>query len=924
MKKLQFTLVLALFAVGSVMAQCQAYFLHYQTNPNDPFTFTFADSSFGITPNATIYWDFGDGTLDTTNGWSITDHTYSQPGLYGACMQISYLNCVDFFCDTVVVGGSGSGGCNAAYAYTTSGTTASFTSSVTGTPPFAYSWDFGDNSSGNTANPTHTYNSNGLYGVTLIVTDAGGCTVTYYDTVTINTGSANCAADFVYTLDTSGTVQFSNLSSGASDYLWDFGDGGTTTAANPSRTYGLPGTYTVCLTAFTRLNGTITCVDSVCQQITIAGNNNCGVGAQYTSQPSALGELVTFTSSVQGNSPISYFWDFGDGDTSSAANPTHNYVTGDYEFCVFITDAGGCSAFFCDSVYVGLPSSNCGVGFQFTSQPTVAGTQVSFTSFPGNVVAPVTYTWDFGDGSSGATTANPTHLYTIPGTYNACVTITDATGCTATYCDQVVAGSNTNNCQANFMWYTDTTGGVYFYDSSSFAQYTTYYWDFGDNTIDTSANPYHLYNAPGTYNVCLTIVQQATPTGPSCTSTYCDSITIGGSNTGNCTANFAYSATNIAGTYQFASYLTGYLNPVYEWSFGDGSPNVYTSNPAHQYAQAGTYTVCLFVYDQTFAPSCSDTICKTITIPSPNGPFSISGTVNLRNNSGTTGGIGYPATVYLIVDDSLLLTAIDSTQTTPNGYYIFNNVAPGAYLVKAALQPGATGYNSYLPTYFGDQLFWFNAATIVANQNHINKNINLVAGNNPGGPGFVGGLISQGANKTGPGDPVGNIPVFLLNMDDTPVQYTYSDANGNFEIDDIAYGTYQVYAEVAGKPTEPIILTIGATAETFDNLNIVVESNKVTYTNTTTGIEEVLVSTATFFPNPTTADGTLSFQLETAANIQVEVINQLGQVIQSNAQHADAGPQKLNIALSAQPQGLYILLLRVNDKPAVYQRILKQ
>ncbi|MBD3382934.1 MAG: S8 family serine peptidase, partial [candidate division Zixibacteria bacterium] len=124
-----------------------------------------------------------------------------------------------------------------------------FTDQSTGTID-SYNWDFGDGGTSTAQNPSHTYASGGTYTVELTVTGPGGSdTETKTDYITVNVGPS---AAFVGS-PTSGTepltVSFTDQSSGATSWSWDFGDGGTSTAQNPTHEYTSAGTYTVELTA---------------------------------------------------------------------------------------------------------------------------------------------------------------------------------------------------------------------------------------------------------------------------------------------------------------------------------------------------------------------------------------------------------------------------------------------------------------------------------------------------------------------------------------------------------------------------------------------------------------------------------------------------------------------------------------------------
>jgi PKD repeat protein len=128
-----------------------------------------------------------------------------------------------------------------------------------GTAPFTYNWTPATGlSSATVANPSHTVAGPASY--SLEVTDSRNCTSSAM--VAVSVGSAATAG---FTHSNSGlTVSFFNASSGATGYLWDFGNGFTSTFANPSHTYANFGTYTVCLIA---LAGG--CSDTLCQTVDV-------------------------------------------------------------------------------------------------------------------------------------------------------------------------------------------------------------------------------------------------------------------------------------------------------------------------------------------------------------------------------------------------------------------------------------------------------------------------------------------------------------------------------------------------------------------------------------------------------------------------------------------------------------------------------
>jgi hypothetical protein len=137
-------------------------------------------------------------------------------------------------------------------------------------------------------------------------------------------------------------VQFNSFyNMTASSYEWDFGDGGTSTEANPSHNYTKPGVYKVCVT----IRGNNSCMNSICNTYSISRSGQpfqTFVSAKAGADTSDK-NLTQFNQNTRGGKlPYTYLWNFGDGQFSNEANPAHSYeIGGSYPVILKVKDAAG-------------------------------------------------------------------------------------------------------------------------------------------------------------------------------------------------------------------------------------------------------------------------------------------------------------------------------------------------------------------------------------------------------------------------------------------------------------------------------------------------------------------------------------------------------------------------------------------------------
>lgn len=381
-----------------------------------------------------------------------------------------------------------------------------------------YAWDFGDGATETGTTVSHTYQSNGTYDITLTVTDDAGDSDRAATTATIGTGNRPPSADpqGPYSGEPGAEIAFDGNNSSDPDgsiasYVWDFGDGTHGTGATTSHTYTSEGTY--------NLNLTVTddggAVDSASTTVTIGSANQAPTANAGGPYETSSGEALVFdgTGSSDPDGSISgYAWDFGDGTTGSGATPSHVYtVEGIYNVSLTVTDDSGLSHSDTTGVTVGKIANQPPVAEANGPYAGTVGLLVSFdnsgSSDPNNAI--VSYTWDFGDGAS-ATGPNPGHTYDEAGRYNVTLMVTDNDGAMDSDSTTVTIGSGNLSPVANAGGpYEGTVDSAIQFDGSGSSDpdgsIDAYYWEFGDGSTATEANPAHGYATSGTYNVSLTV-----------------------------------------------------------------------------------------------------------------------------------------------------------------------------------------------------------------------------------------------------------------------------------------------------------------------------------------------------------------------------------------------------------------------------------
>ncbi|MCB9264649.1 MAG: carboxypeptidase regulatory-like domain-containing protein [Lewinellaceae bacterium] len=580
--------------------------------------------------------------------------------------------------------------------------------------------------------------------------------------------------------------------------------------------------------------------------------------------PTAIGELEAVPT---GTAPFSYQWSSGETTAIIAPNAPGTY-------CVTVTDANGCTVSSCYdvgnpidtlcSVYISL-EGNTGAGLLVEAVPSGE--------------PPYTYAW-----STGETTSSI--VIPVSGVY--CVTVTDSEGCIAEAC----ADANVLPCDVAIQ--VDSSGLTAIPDGD--APFT---FSWSDGSTAASITP----AAAGQY--CVTVTDAG-----GCQASACYYW-----NTAIDTSCYVYILPVQGGT-MLEAVADGAAPFAYSWSTGGDTPLV----PVN--AAGGDYCVTI-----TDANGCQSSACYTI---APAENYNIQGYVFLADSS-----VMQPieGEVFLIQYDPSAgtLTAVDTVplSSTPFGAggYDFGDVPAGDYLIKAALSPSSFGYEDNLPTYYGNTLWWDEATTVsVPFSGNAYFDIILVEGDNPGGPGFIGGLVTDGANLSAApgqvqnraGEPLVGVSLILLDEFDQPVAYTYTDENGEFEFPSLAWGTFKAVLEIPGHEQAYYMVTLGP-----DNPEV----HGLIFEVTETGILNVraaeLGATLILYPIPADEQLTVSWESQSRGEALLFITDFSGRILYREPIQVREGMQQFSLNIGQLPSGLYTLGISAG-KGAVGKKFVKE
>ena len=574
-----------------------------------------------------VLWTFGDGSTSTQIS---PVKVYGTPGTYQVKLLSDFGVCKDSITKPITI---------------LSKPTADFTQSATGSclPPLTVNftntstgsislqWLFGDGGTSSQTNPSHTYNQAGAFDVTLIATNAAGCTDTLKQVAAVRISLPQITSiAATETLPYKGCAPYGstfhavvNSPDPVATYEWDFGDASPIqNGATPFHAYNNIGVYAINL-IITTAGG---CKDTFFFPNAVELSAKPHANFSATPLVACAVEDIQFTDLSTGPH-TDWLWTFGDGGSSSNANPVYNYNDTGYFAVTLIISNNLCKDTLKVPKYIYINPPIAFFDKVFSCDTPLQRRFIDLSKGAN------TYQWDFDDGTF-SNVPSPVHVFPASGVYHVKLTVTNG-GCTHSFIDSILITSANPDFTLNgssFCKYADVVFTITNVDPT--ATYT-YIWDYGDGNSDitsaltithsyaNSGNQFPSLVATDVYG-CQDTIKKPTP------------IVIYGP-----TAGFANppGGTCINGTLAFIdTSATDGLHPIVQWiwNYGDGTGNDTLSAPpfAHQFNVQGSFGVKLTIKDSY---GCYDTLVKpaAVLITKPVADFATADTVRCSNSNVT-------------------------------------------------------------------------------------------------------------------------------------------------------------------------------------------------------------------------------------------------------------------------------------------------
>lgn len=369
------------------------------------------------------------------------------------------------------------------------------------------------------------------------------------------------------------------------------------------------------------------------------------------------------------------------------------------------------------------------------------------------------------------------------------------------------------------------------------------------------------------------------------------------------------------------------LGPA-EWDFYLGGYNIYMNNNLHnsqlvidtiysiQNPGPGTYN---FEVSAVYVDSIGDVLCES----DKDGPVEVS----IVSDVFIIGG-NVIAGAYKLDEGEVNLYRFEGDeiedQFTINvdelGYFLFPDMTEGYYMMHA--KPGIVSSfaDSYVPTYHGGQIHWEEVTPGYINENSYTNDINLVEmAILSSGSGFIGGNIYD--QLTDNEIPLQGAQIMLLNTENECIAVDYSNSNGEFSFNDLAFDTYKLLVEITGVSMNPIIIILSSTEPEKPDINLYVIDDQVVF-GIDDGLPYWIDYISEIYPNPAKHGASINIRLNKPSSLSLRINNNFGQAIQENSYELNQGDNLLIIDLQTLSSGVFYVSFEFSDRYRLTKKLL--
>jgi hypothetical protein len=413
----------------------------------------------------------------------------------------------------------------------------------------------------------------------------------------------------------------------------------------------------------------------------------------------------------------------------------------------------------------------------------------------------------------------------------------------------------------------------------------TYTWSGAGGLSSTSQTFTHTYPSAGSYPWQVIITN-----GSTLNDTIRDTVTVGAPQPASLISGTYFLAPCVGLLYDTIMGPSGYAS--YLWSNGATSQDL----PVFL---GGTYGLTV-----TDANGCQSSDSAEVFWASPDlyGVVTTSTGAPLQNQK-----------ILLVSHDTIagFLSRLDSAYTDSSGYYFFCGSVDTVMHVKAI--PSLFGYPGEVPTYADSALFWYDAISVLGySQLPMRLDFSTLGGTNLGGLGFIGGYVSQGANKmAGVGDPVVGLQVLLMDVNSgATIGYATTNPFGYFSFGNLPAGEYAFKVDVPNmfNPNPPTV-TLGAGQMHLDSLDFRLHSTYLELVGTVTAVDPLQGMEIGLNPNPFNASTTLHLDLPNAMTVKMSLCDVFGRQLNGiGSLDLEAGQHEIPMG-DALAAGVYFLRL---------------